>query len=89
MHDAHFGWTEVKECYNRDISREPQISKLRKASIEVDSYSTMCVSDAKAPFARETLLEQGLFLAEALMCSTQLKDLDLRSAQKVYENAIP
>ncbi|KAI2494045.1 hypothetical protein MHU86_20488 [Fragilaria crotonensis] len=89
MHEAHFGWTEIEECYNRDVLRQPQISKLRKASIEVDSYSSMCVSYAKAPSARETLLEQCLFLAEALMCDRQLKDLDLRNAQEVYENAIP
>ena len=88
-HEAHFGWTEIEECYNRDVLRQPQISKLRKASIEVDSYSTMCVSYAKAPFARETLLEQCIFLAESLMCTTQLKDLDLGNAQRVYENAIP
>ncbi len=89
MHEAHFGWTEIEECYWRDVSRQPQISKLRKAYIEVDSYSTMCVSYAKAPFARETLLEQCLFLAKALICSTELKDLDLGNAQQVYENAIP
>jgi hypothetical protein len=89
MNETHFGWTEIEECYNRDVLRQPQISKLRKASIEVDSYSTMCVSYAKAPFARETLLEQCLFLTDALTCSMQLKDLDLGNARRVYENAIP
>ena len=89
MHDAHFGWTEIEECYNRDVLRHPQISKLRKASVDVDSYSTMCVSYAKAPLARETLIEQCLFIAEALMCSTQLKDLDLKNAQSIYEQALP
>lgn len=89
MQGAHFGWTEIEECYNRDVLRQPQISKLRQASVQVDSYSTMCVSYAKAPSARETLMELCLFLADALMCSMQLKDLDLGNAKKIYKNLIP
>ena len=69
--------------------RQSQISKLCQASVQVDSYSTMCVSYAKALSARDTLMEQSLFLAEALMCNMQLKDLDLGIAQKIYKNAIP
>ncbi|KAI2499323.1 hypothetical protein MHU86_15167 [Fragilaria crotonensis] len=89
MHETHFGWTEIEECYNRDIMRQPQITKLRQASVDVDSYSTMCVSYAKAPSARETLIEQCLFLANSLMCSNKMKELDLGNAQKIYRNAIP
>jgi hypothetical protein len=59
------------------LSRRPNYSE--------DINNDVSVLYAKAPSARETLLGQCLFLAKALMCSRQLKELDLRNAQQVQE----
>jgi hypothetical protein len=64
-------------------------SLLHRPNYSEDVNNDVSVSYAKAPSARETLLGQRLFLAKALMCSRQLKELDPRNAQQVYKNAIP
>lgn len=55
---VNFGWDEIVTCLKRDQAREVRDTKLHDANVELDGYSLMCVTYAKAPSERETLLEQ-------------------------------
>jgi hypothetical protein len=86
---VHFGWSEIEECYQRDSVRRAPSTKLRRASVELDPYSVMCVSYAKAPSARETLLEQCLYISEALECTIDLLRIRPETALEIYREVVP
>jgi hypothetical protein len=89
LNGAKFGWAEIQECLERDNRRDARRTKLCQASVEIDAYSTMCVSYAKAPSAWETLMEQCDHIANALQCHHEVVDLPRKSALDLYRHVVP
>jgi hypothetical protein len=89
MNGVHFGWAEIELCNQRDLKRQARRTKLSKASVEIDAYSTMCVSYAKAPSAWETLIEQCDYISDALHCEDDILDLPKKTAFDMYKHIVP
>ena len=87
--DIHFGWYEIEEAYQRDSKKLTGDNKLRKASVELDSFLLMCVPYAKAPSAHETLLELCHYLGGALGCLNELKQLQHSTALEIFRYVVP
>ena len=86
---ATFGWYQIEDVFPRDSLRMARITKLQSSAVYLDGYSLMCVSFAKAPLARETLLELCLHLGETIGCAEELLTLPRTTAFEIFQHVVP